>query len=330
MTVGRRDETATSRGPNIGREPMHLRYEEDLIESTVFLCANGRRADLPALQVRRFHREREKLYAILDPDERNAAFFRLHLEWFREWGLENMLTDLLREFPLLPGALNVLAFRKARGKNEEGAELYVSAETGRNGVVALQPERFGNDDSLCCLLRHELTHLQDMIDPAFGYSPHLHLPGQTAAQQRLTRERYRLLWDITIDGRLTNSGRGTVGTREQHRASFERAFNFLPEIKRADLFAKLWSGHLAQHGQILALASDPRELHGVHQPIPGAPCPLCGFATFRWADPSRLTEQAAAAIRAEFPVWKVEEGLCARCLEMFDLACRLHASTVVV
>lgn len=330
MTVGRRDETATSHGPNIGREPMHLRYDEDLVESVVFLCANGRRADLPALQVRRFHREREKLYAILDPDERNAAFFRSHLEWFREWGLENMLTDLLREFPLLPGALNVLAFRKARGKNEEGAELYVSAETVRNGVVALQPERFGNDDSLRCLLRHELTHLQDMIDPAFSYSPHLHLPGQTAAQQRLTRERYRLLWEITIDGRLTNSGRGTVATREQHHVSFERAFSFLPESKRADLFARLWSGHLVQHGQILALASDPRELHGVHQPMPGAPCPLCGFTTFRWADPSRLTGPAAATIRAEFPVWKVEDGLCARCLEMFDSARRLHSSAVVV
>src|SRR5262249_54180805 len=157
--------------------------------------------------------EREKLYSILDPDERNAAFFRMNLAWFREWGLERLLVTLLKEFPLLPPALNLLVFRKARSKNEEGAELYVSAETGRNGVLAVLTERFGQDGPLTSFLRHELMHLQDMVDPAFGYSPHLDLPGKTAAQQRLMRERYRLLWDITIDGRLTGAGHQTIGTR---------------------------------------------------------------------------------------------------------------------
>ena len=57
---------------------------------------------MPSLQIARFQREREKLYAILDPDERNTAFFKLHLDWFREWGLEKLITDLLKEFPLLP------------------------------------------------------------------------------------------------------------------------------------------------------------------------------------------------------------------------------------
>ena len=56
-------------------------------------------------------------------------------------------------------------------------------------------------------VRHEFTHLSDMLDPAFGYAPTLDLPGLNGAQQRLARERYRLLWDITIDGRLTAAGR---------------------------------------------------------------------------------------------------------------------------
>ena len=106
---------------------MQLRYDEDFIEAAVFLCASGRRNALQPfaspeakgcsphpLQIARFHREREKLYAILDPDERNTAFFKLHLDWFREWGLEKLLTDLLKEFPLLPAKLNVLAVRKTR------------------------------------------------------------------------------------------------------------------------------------------------------------------------------------------------------------------------
>ena len=36
-------------------------------------------------------------------------------------------------FPLLRTALTALVFRKARVKNDEGAELYVSAENGRAG-----------------------------------------------------------------------------------------------------------------------------------------------------------------------------------------------------
>ena len=69
---------------------MQLRYDEDFIEAAAFLCTSGRRKGVPSLQIARFHREREKLYAILDPDERNTAFFKLHLDWFREWGLEKL------------------------------------------------------------------------------------------------------------------------------------------------------------------------------------------------------------------------------------------------
>ena len=67
---------------------MHLRYDEDFVETAVFLCTSGRRRGTSSLQIARFNREREKLYSILDPDERNSAFCRLHLEWFREWGLD--------------------------------------------------------------------------------------------------------------------------------------------------------------------------------------------------------------------------------------------------
>jgi hypothetical protein len=78
---------------------MQLRYDEDFVEAAVFLCASGRRKGVPALQISRFHRQREKPYSIADPDDRNAAFFRVHLDWFREWGLEADLRAVLAEFP---------------------------------------------------------------------------------------------------------------------------------------------------------------------------------------------------------------------------------------
>ena len=297
---------------------MQLRYDEDLVESAVFLCANHGGASLPALQVGRFHREREKLYSILDPEQRNAAFFKLHLEWFREWGLERTLLEVLDEFPMLKSALNVLAFRKARGKNDEGAELYVNSSSGKNAVIALTTERFGDPPALLRLLRHELMHVHDMLDPAFGYSPGLHLPGQNMAQQRLTRERYRLLWKITVDGRLANSGRAPLATREHHHELFARAYSFWPVEKREDVFETLWRNPAPRHGDLLAMASDPRDLSSVHEPLPGASCPLCGFSTFRWADASRLDAHLRELITAEFPTWEPSQGLCQRCLQVFN------------
>src|SRR5262245_3489475 len=211
---------------------MNLRYDDDFVETAVFIAASGRSASVAALQIRRFHAERERCYNVLDPDERNSAFFKLHLDWFREWGLEKLLLGVVQEYPLLPPALTILAFRKVRMKKDEGAELYVSAENGRSAVVAMRSERFERDDAVAALLRHEFMHLSDMVDPAFKYSPGLNLPGLNPTQQRITRERYRLLWDITIDGRLVRAGRYSVNKRAHHEDLFHRAFSFWPEEKR--------------------------------------------------------------------------------------------------
>jgi hypothetical protein len=296
---------------------MQIRYDEDFIEAAVFMCAGGSGADVPPLQVARFHRAREKLYGILDPDERNTAFFKLHLDWFREWGLEQPLTHVQKEFPLVREQLGVLAVRKTVGRNDEGAELYVNDAGQRTGLLALRLERLKDAAGLRDYLRHEFTHLHDMLDPAFGYAPALELPGLNAAQKRLARERYRLLWDITIDGRLAAAGRAPMQTREQYAGAFARAFSFWPEEKQAETFSPLWANRSPHHSHILGLIADPRGLRGAHQPGPGASCPLCDFPTFHWADASALPAEIMRRIMGEFPSWSPEQGLCNRCLETY-------------
>jgi hypothetical protein len=305
---------------------MKLLFDEDLVEAVVFLSASGRRQGAPALQIHRFHHAREKLYSILDPDERNAAFFNLQLEWFREWHIDEFLCNILSDFPLLDSALDALAFRKARGRNEEGAELFVNAEQQRNGFVAVRPERFENDDALHRFLNHELMHISDMVDPMFGYSPELALTGVAGANERLVRERYRLLWDVTIDGRLHRRSLATESTRERRWSEFVRAFGFWPEEKRLATFDPLWLATSPQHCALLALASDPRDLRAGHEPRPGAPCPLCGFSTFEWASASALTPQISEAVGAEFPHWTPADGTCARCAEVYKAVSRLARS----
>ena len=78
--------------------------------------------------------------------------------WFREWGLEQLLIGLLGEYPLLPGALTVLAFRQARSRNEEGAEMYVSGDNVRNAMIALRMDGLERDEALLRFLRHEFMH----------------------------------------------------------------------------------------------------------------------------------------------------------------------------
>jgi len=308
---------------------MQLRYDEDFIEAAVFLCASGRRKGVPSLQIARFHREREKLYAILDPDERNAAFFKLHLDWFREWGLEQPLTDLFKEFPLVREQLGVLAVRKTAGKNDEGAELYVNEAAQRTGMLALRLERLVNDAPLRNYLRHEFTHLHDMLNPAFGYSPALDLPGLNAAQKRIALERYRLLWDITIDGRLSAAGHAPMQVREQHAAAFARGYSFWPEQRQTETFNSLWECRAPRHTDFLALIADPRGLRNAHRPEPGASCPLCDFPTFTWADSEALRPEIAVRVTAEFPAWSSEQGLCGRCLETYQAAAMLGEPPVL-
>jgi hypothetical protein len=302
---------------------MHLRYDDDFVEAAVFLCTSARRPGAPPQQVRRFHHERERCYAVLDSDERNAAFFKVHLRWFREWGIEKLLLDVLDEYPLVVKGVNVLAFRQARGQGDEGAELFVNQEApggARSAVVALRIQQFERDAAVTNFLRREYMHLSDMLDPAFGYSPFLQMRGPGPAQQRIARERYRLLWDITIDGRLSRADRAAVGARAHHRVLFDRAYSFWPEVRREKAFDSLWNDPSPRHEEMLSLASDPRELSHARGPLPGAACPLCGFPTFFWADLATLKQETLFKLQQHFPHWLPVEGACARCIEVFQSA----------
>jgi hypothetical protein len=166
-------------------------------------------------------------------------------------------------------------------------------------------------------LRHELMHLQDMVEPAFRYLPELPVSGPSLNQSHLARERYRLLWDVCIDGRLTLSRRNTVATKEQRWTEFTNTFSFWTESRQREVFESLWTNLNPRHELLVELVSDPRQLQAADGPRPGAPCPLCGFPTFSWATEATLAEPTLTAIRSEFPHWSPEQGACARCSNIY-------------
>jgi hypothetical protein len=296
---------------------MQLHYDDDFVEAVVFLCAAHQMGSVPPQQSARFHREREKLYSILDPEERNSRFFSLHLEWFREWGCEKQFTGRLEHFPILRKHLNILAFRQAKGRNDEGAELYINESGSKTGVLSLRPEALKNPARADAFLCHEFSHLSDMLDPAFGYSRELKLPATVMSRHRLAQERYRVLWDVSIDGRLGRAARPTIATREQRWSEFCRAFQFLPEHQQQEIFDSVWNDPTPTHQHLETLVTDPRQLQSSDQPEPGGLCPLCGFPTFAWTDPALLRGGVASAILHEFPGWLVERGACRRCFEIY-------------
>jgi hypothetical protein len=187
----------------------------------------------------------------------------------------------------------------------------------RTGILALRPEFLAARLNVDAFLRHELMHLHDMVDPAFGYLPELPVSGPSPNQSRPVRERYRLLWDVSIDGRLTLGERKTVATKEQRWTEFTNAFSFWTEGRQREVFESLWTNPSPSHELLAGLVTDPRQLQATTRPGPGAPCPLCGFPTFAWATPVSLAEPTLSAIHSEFPHWTPEQGACARCCSIY-------------
>ncbi len=333
---------------------MQLQYDAELVEGVVFLEARRLEQTGQRLLVARYQRQRTKLYAIADPDERNEAFYRLHLKWFRDFGFEGKVLTALQEFPLIGQRASTLAVRKATSKKDEGAELFVRPDA-RNVAVAIRCERFitphpsagsgqaldplpaggerkvpsplpkgegQGEGSLEMFLRHELCHISDMLDETFAYEPDISLPDAPPAEVNLLRERYRIIWDITIDGRLKNAN------EKAHRlAEFTKTFSHMSAPRRQELFEQIWSGPRPTHPELVALAKTVR---AQVRNEPGAACPLCRFPTFQWAIDTDLTAEVVAAIQQHFPAWLPQHGCCARCAELYAVKALEQPATLCV
>ena len=116
---------------------------------------------------------------------------------------------------------------------KEGAELFVAPDEQLKGTtrrivsILLRPESLLQEKSLLTFLRHELFHVADMIDPPFAYEPTLPKAEGGPTYDSLITNRYRALWDVTINGRMVRRGWISDCVREQQLAEFVRAFPML-------------------------------------------------------------------------------------------------------
>ena len=296
-----------------------LRYDPRLIEEAVFLCLR----EHP--KAGEFDRERCRPYEILDPEERERAFQDLHRAWFVRLGLARPMEEAIREQPTLLSTVKTCVVGRTTAKNLEGAELFVGSEAGaggrqqRNVCILLRPESLLDPAALMSFLRHELLHITDMLDPDFGYEPTLPAAVGGPAHDRLLAERYRALWDATIDGRMARRGWASDSIRDERLKDFRRAFPMLGEDS-AQIFSRFFDRERSTHPELVAFACNPPAAGGETPTTasPGNRCPLCGFPTHSFApEPGRLPPEVIAEIVKDFPRWQTSLGLCLQCADLY-------------
>ncbi len=293
---------------------MKLDLELSLVEEGVWLA-------LPDEMAHDFHAQREALYEIADAEERERAFSELSLAWFERLGLRRPLEIVLAERPRIAAAVGLCTVSRATRPREEGAEMYVQThprETpgpeDRRLHIRLRPETLVDALAARSLLRSELLHVADMLDPTFCYEPHLSPSDAGPTHDRLLLERYAALWSTTVTGRLVRSKMLPPTARG---AAFSRFVSAFPALAGTEaVFERFFSGQRPTHAELVQFAQAPDVVTG--SPSGTWRCPLCRCPV--QGSRGVADDALALRIRRDFPSWQPDAGACLRCRELYEPA----------
>lgn len=313
--------------PGDANEPAHegsgnlrLRYDARLVEETVFLALRGH-ADEEA-----FHAARHGCYDIADSEERDRVFQQHHTSWFKRLGLGDAVERAFAEQSSIAQRVQVCVVGRAISRKDESAELFVGtpeeglSERQRRSVgLLLRPQSLLDSESLLDFLRHELFHITDMLSPDFAYEPTLPQSEGGPTYDLLLRNRYRTLWDATIDGRLVRLGWAPSYRREERWRDFVRAFPMLIG-ETAEFFGHFFDREPHTHAELVSFACDPNAASAEKRPMlqPGSRCALCQFPTYAFEPkPDALPAVVLVQINQDFPKWRPGQGLCPQCADLY-------------
>jgi hypothetical protein len=272
-----------------------------------------------------FDQRRNRIYEIADVDGRDRLFNELNRAWFDRLGLAKVTEQCLQEQPLIGAHVERCFVVGATQAKEEGAELFIAPDQkdnshGRRTLrLLIRPESLLNEAELRTFLRHELFHISDMLDPAFAYEPTLPKTEGGPTYDTLITNRYRVLWDVTIAGRMLRRGWCAAPVREQQLNDFRTAFPMLDK-QCEELFERFFDAAEPRHKELAAFAFDPRAATDnlSNQALAGTHCSLCRFPTHAFAsEPASLGTEVLAAIKEDFPDWTPIKGLCVQCADLY-------------
>ena len=239
-----------------------VEFDPNLVEQSVLrVIEQESRAETTLFRCRR-----NEIYEVQDAELREARFRELHLRWFHRLNLGAPFFQVIQENPVVSANSIRCLVLQARVSSEEGADLYGSrTETPDDGagrfVLGIRIQTTTLIDSNACLyfLRHELGHAADMVDRHFAYAPDLHPAGSRSAFDTHLRDRYLVLWDASIDGRLVAASLLPAEVKSVRRREFVATFPTLGESADA-AFERVFSSRRPTHDQLIAFARHPEKL----------------------------------------------------------------------
>lgn len=232
-----------------------VEYEARLVEAAV-LAALSSGAD-----GRSFRAERDPLYEIPDAEAREAAFKTFHARWFVRLHLDRPFRETLAERPEIAARCGRCLVARAAAARDESADLLVAPDRHPTVLIQVTPETVAAPARLRPLLRHHLLHVGDMLDPGFGYEPRLGAPPRGDGQDHLLRDRYRVLWDTWVDGRLRRLGHAPPSVRAERLRDFARAFPEL-EGETPAAFERFFGAPECTHAELLRFAQEGMHRRG--------------------------------------------------------------------
>jgi len=293
-----------------------LTFEPSFVENAVFLAMRRYEEFGPKDLVADWHAERNRIYTLGDDQVRDKAFRQMEVQWFRRLGLTSRFDAVLNSFPILRDYSLAIRIRRALARTDEGSELYVQGDR-KTHLVKLQPARLFESDFLERFLRHEWLRVSDMLDPAFQYFPHVTLSGASELEDNLIRDRFRILWDLSISVRLMKRGFQNLVPLERQRRLFDKSFSKWTQEMRENMFTEILNGAYQTQSALLEWARDERLMVPLGRG--GLLCPLCRFTSF---DPLNLSGARDAAmireIRKDYPGWNLEWGICQHCFDLYQ------------
>jgi len=326
---------------------MEIRFQPALLQEVIDSFAEKTEREGDPTYYNEFHEFADPIYEKFSLDDREPEFKKLYQHLFAKWGFAEILRDAFEEFSLLKDKIGIVLVRGVLKEDQEGVDILRKwgiveeklakqfEEKGQKGVgIKLVPRRF-YDPAITKYLRHELTHISDMLDENFGYDADTKV-GLNPGEEHLILNRYRVLWSLHVDSRIVRSGKEPVFSKEYRFREFRSWYRKILPGQVESVFEGLWQTDYLTHAELVEMASDTSrvieraiEVEDSEVPevptkpmlLPGFPCPLCRFPTYSWVEnlDQVLESYVLDFIRENHPGWDVEYGACDRCVEVYKL-----------
>jgi len=292
--------------------PVRVEYHSDLVEEAVLVAIEMR----PLEARRRFREKRNRVYEIDDPDDRQLRFEQLHGQWFVELGLAQPLQQALREQATVADGVSRVLVVPVTGRKEEFADLArpPGSQEPPRLLIRLRVSTLVDKVGLLSWLRRELLHVADLLDPEFGFTGTFATEGRERALEKLHQQRYRVLWETSVGGRLVASEWSDPDTEERARERFRRIFGS-PGASCDEQFDRFFRGPRPTHSELVDFAINPA-VETDRRRVDG--CPVCRMPTVQlYPTPELLGAEVVRRIRSDIPQWSPRDGLCFQCADLY-------------